>query len=280
MHAYWRAANYLSVGQIYLQENPLLESPLRLDHIKTRLLVHWGMTPGLNFLTSTLIGSGHVGPGVVAQTYLERSYTEHYPALSAAGTLHRLFRQFPGLRNSQSLRRKLPALFRRRIGLFIGSCHGATFDNPDLIVACIIDSEAKQRAGHNWPRQISEPCARWRVLPILHLNGFKIANPTVLARISRQELTELLRIRYDPHSSRATIRQSFINVSPVRLMDSMQLQFRAPRGLAVNEKPRAPRWPLIIFRTPKGWTGPKFVDEASRGYRRAHQVDHDFGPQH
>ena len=221
MHAYWRAANYLSVGQIYLQDNPLLEAPLKLEHIKPRLLGHWGTTPGLNFLYVHLnrlikendlnmmyvIGPGHGGPGIVAQTYLEGSYTERYPAIERSRNgLHRLFRQFSwpyGIPSHVSPETPGSIHEGGELGYSLLHAYGAAFDNPDLIVACVIgDGEAETGAlAASWhSNKFLNPARDGAVLPILHLNGFKIANPTVLARISRQELTELLRgYGYDPH---------------------------------------------------------------------------------
>jgi xylulose-5-phosphate/fructose-6-phosphate phosphoketolase len=207
MHAYWRAANYLSVGQIYLQDNPLLESPLRLEHIKPRLLGHWGTTPGLNFLYVHLnrlivendlnmvyvIGPGHGGPGLVAQTYLEGSYTEHYPAIERSRNgLQRLFRQFSwpyGIPSHVSPETPGSIHEGGELGYSLTHAYGAAFDNPDLIVACIIgDGEAETGAlATSWhSNKFLNPARDGAVLPILHLNGFKIANPTVLARISRR----------------------------------------------------------------------------------------------
>ena len=221
MNAYWRAANYLSVGQIYLKDNPLLEEPLKLEHIKPRLLGHWGTTPGLNFLYVHLnrlikdndlnmiyvIGPGHGGPGIVAQTYLEGSYTERYPAVERDRSgLHRLFRQFSWPYGIPShVAPETPGSIHEggELGYSLVHAYGAAFDNPDLIVACVIgDGEAETGAlATSWhSNKFLNPARDGAVLPILHLNGFKIANPTVLARISRQELTELLRgYGYDPH---------------------------------------------------------------------------------
>ena len=221
MNAYWRAANYLSVGQIYLKDNPLLEEPLKLEHIKPRLLGHWGTTPGLNFLYVHLnrlirdndlnmiyvIGPGHGGPGIVAQTYLEGSYTERYPAVERDRSgLHRLFRQFSWPYGIPShVAPETPGSIHEggELGYSLVHAYGAAFDNPDLIVTCVIgDGEAETGAlATSWhSNKFLNPARDGAVLPILHLNGFKIANPTVLARISRQELTELLRgYGYDPH---------------------------------------------------------------------------------
>ena len=221
MHAYWRAANYLSVGQIYLQDNALLESPLRIEHIKPRLLGHWGTTTGLNFLYVHLnrlikendlnmmyvIGPGHGGPGLVAHTYLEGSYTERYPAIERSRSgLHRLFRQFSwpyGIPSHVSPETPGSIHEGGELGYSLTHAYGAAFDNPDLIVACIVgDGEAETGAlATSWhSNKFLNPARDGAVLPILHLNGFKIANPTVLARISRQELTELMRgYGYEPH---------------------------------------------------------------------------------
>src|SRR6202161_1891204 len=221
MHAYWRAANYLSVGQIYLQDNPLLEIPLKLEHVKPRLLGHWGTTTGLNFIYVHLnrlirdydlnmiyvIGPGHGGPGLVAHNYLEGSYTERYPNIERSRSgLHRLFRQFSWPYGIPShVAPETPGSIHEggELGYSLLHAYGAAFDNPDLIVACIVgDGEAETGAvAARWhSNKVLNPARYGAVLPILHLNGFKIANPTVLARISRRELTDLMRgYGYDPH---------------------------------------------------------------------------------
>ena len=298
MHAYWRAANYISVGQIYLQDNPLLESPLKLEHIKPRLLGHWGTTPGLNFLYVHLnrlikendlnmmyvIGPGHGGPGLVAQTYLEGSYTEHYPAIERSRNgLHRLFRQFSwpyGIPSHVSPETPGSIHEGGELGYSLTHAYGAAFDNPDLIVACIIgDGEAETGAlATSWhSNKFLNPARDGAVLPILHLNGFKIANPTMLARISRQELTELMRgYGYDPHfvegDDPAVVHQCLAGTLDAILAQIRQIQ-SAARSRGETESLERPRWPMIIFRTPKGWTGPKFVDgKPVEGTWRAHQV--------
>jgi xylulose-5-phosphate/fructose-6-phosphate phosphoketolase len=221
MHAYWRAANYLSVGQIYLQDNPLLESPLTLEDIKPRLLGHWGTTPGLNLLYVHLnrlikendlnmiyvTGPGHGGPGIAAQTYLEGSYTERYPAIERnRNGLYHLFRQFSwpyGIPSHVSP--EMPGAIQEggELGYSLVHAYGAAFDNPDLIVACVIgDGEAETGPlATSWhSNKFLNPIRDGAVLPILHLNGFKIANPTVLARIDRKELADLLSgYGYEPH---------------------------------------------------------------------------------
>ena len=221
MDAYWRAANYLTVGQIYLKENPLLEVPLRLEHIKTRLLGHWGTTTGLNFIYVHLnrliklndldmiciIGPGHGGPGLVAHTYLEGSYSEIYPNIDRSRNgMQRLFRQFSWPYGIPShVAPETPGSIHEggELGYSLAHAYGAAFDNPDLIVACIVgDGEAETGPlATSWhSNKFLNPVRDGAVLPILHLNGFKIANPTVLARISRQELTDLLHgYGYEPH---------------------------------------------------------------------------------
>src|SRR5664280_554241 len=308
MHAYWRAANYLSVGQIYLQDNPLLETPLRIEHIKPRLLGHWGTTTGLNFLYVHLnrlikdndlnmiyvIGPGHGGPGIVAHSYLEGSYTDRYPAIERSRNgLQRLFRQFSwpyGIPSHVSPETPGSIHEGGELGYSLAHAYGAAFDNPDLIVTCIIgDGEAETGAlATSWhSNKFLNPARDGAVLPILHLNGFKIANPTVLARISRQELTELLRgYGYDPHfvegDDPAVVHQSLAGTLDTILAKIRQIQSVASsRGK--TESLERPRWPMIIFRTPKGWTGPKFVDgKPVEGTWRAHQVPiSDFeNPEH
>ena len=296
MDAYWRAANYLSVGQIYLKDNPLLESPLRLEHIKPRLLGHWGTTPGLNFLYVHLnrlikendlnmmyvIGPGHGGPGIVAMTYLEGSYTERYPAIERdRNGLQRLFRQFSWPYGVPShVSPETPGSIHEggELGYSLVHAYGAAFDNPDLIVACIIgDGEAETGAlATSWhSNKFLNPARDGAVLPILHLNGFKIANPTVLARISRQELTDLIRgFGYEPHFVEgdvpAVMHQSLAGTLDTILAEIHEIQKAARSSPDTVERPR---WPMIVFRTPKGWTGPKFVDgEPVEGTWRAHQV--------
>ena len=298
MHAYWRAANYLSVGQIYLKDNPLLEEPLRLEHIKPRLLGHWGTTPGLNLLYVHLnrlikandlnmiyvIGPGHGGPGLVAQTYLEGSYTERYPAIERSRNgLHRLFRQFSwpyGIPSHVSPETPGSIHEGGELGYSLLHAYGAAFDNPDLIVACIIgDGEAETGAlAASWhSNKFLNPARDGAVLPILHLNGFKIANPTVLARITREELTALLQgYGYEPHfvegDDPPVVHQALARTLDVILARIRQIQSDARRG-GEGEVPERPRWPMIVLRTPKGWTGPKVVDgEPVEGTWRAHQV--------
>ena len=276
MHAYWRAANYLSVGQIYLQNNPLLEVPLKLEHIKPRLLGHWGTTPGLNFLYVHLnrliiendlnmmyvIGPGHGGPGIVAQTYLEGSYTERYPAIERSRNgLQRLFRQFSwpyGIPSHVSPETPGSIHEGGELGYSLLHAYGAAFDNPDLIVACVIgDGEAETGAlAASWhSNKFLNPARDGAVLPILHLNGFKIANPTVLARISRGELTDLLQgYGYDPHfvegDDPALMHQSLAATLDTILEKICKIQDIA-RSRTKAESVERPRWPMIVFRTPR-----------------------------
>jgi len=297
MNAYWRAANYLTVGQIYLKDNALLEEPLSLKHIKPRLLGHWGTTTGLNFLYVHLnrliknndlnmiyiIGPGHGGPGLVAHAYLEGSYTEHYPAIERnANGLERLFRQFSWPYGIPShVAPETPGSIHEggELGYSLTHAYGAAFDNPDLIVACIIgDGEAETGAlAASWhSNKFLNPARDGAVLPILHLNGFKIANPTVLARIGKPELTELIRgYGYEPHfvegDDPTLVHQALAGTLDTILarIRAIQSEARAPGA----RSPERPRWPMIVFRTPKGWTGPKFVDgKPVEGTWRAHQV--------
>ena len=298
MHAYWRAANYLSVGQIYLKSNPLLATPLTLADVKPRLLGHWGTTPGLNLLYVHLnrlitahdlnmiyvIGPGHGGPGIVANTYLEGSYTERYPAIEQnRHGMARLFRQFSWPHGIPShVAPETPGSIHEggELGYALAHAYGAAFDNPELIVACVIgDGEAETGPlAASWhSNKFVNPARDGAVLPILHLNGFKIANPTVLARIPHEELTELLRgYGHEPHfvegDDPMRVHQRLAEVMDTALADIRRIQKKA-RSPAANDTPQRPRWPMIVLRTPKGWTGPKTVDgQPVEGTWRAHQV--------
>lgn len=298
MDAYWRAANYLSVGQIYLRSNPLLETPLSLEDVKPRLLGHWGTTPGLNFLYVHLnrlikkndlnmvciVGPGHGGPGIVAQTYLEGSYTERYPAVEQNREgLRRLFRQFswPGGISSH-VSPEIPGSIHEggELGYSLAHAYGAAFDNPDLLVSCIIgdgEAETGALAGSWHSNKFLNPARDGAVLPILHLNGFKIANPAVLARIGHQELTELMRgYGYEPYfvegDDPSVLHQRLAGTLDAILAEIRRIQNTA-RSLRTAQNPERPHWPMIVFRTPKGWTGPKFVDgNQVEGTWRSHQV--------
>ena len=297
MHAYWRAANYLSVGQIYLQDNPLLEAPLERVHMKPRLLGHWGTTPGLNFIYVHLnrairahdldmiyiIGPGHGGPGLVANTYLEGSYTERYPEISRdrAG-IRKLFRQFSWPYGVPShVAPEIPGSIHEggELGYSLAHAYGAAFDNPELMVACIVgDGEAETGAlAASWhSNKFLNPARDGCVLPILHLNGYKIANPAVLARIGRDELMELMRgYGYAPllveGSDPLRVHQAFAAALDSALAAIRDIQSSA-RAAAPSRVER-PRWPLILLRTPKGWTGPAMVDGVPvEDTWRSHQV--------
>ena len=296
MDAYWRAANYLTVGQIYLQDNPLLETPLKLEHIKPRLLGHWGTTAGLNFIYVHLnrlikehdlnmiyvIGPGHGGPGLVAHSYLEGSYTERFPNIECnRNGMQRLFRQFSWPYGIPShVAPETPGSIHEggELGYSLAHAYGAAFDNPDLIVACIIgDGEAEAGAlAASWhSNKFLNPARDGAVLSILHLNGFKIANPTVLARIERGELINLIRgYGYEPHFVEGdvpiVVHQELAETLETVLAEIHKIQRVARSSPSTVERPR---WPMIVFSTPKGWTGPKFVDgEPVEGTWRAHQV--------
>ncbi|HEY3269394.1 MAG TPA: phosphoketolase family protein [Armatimonadota bacterium] len=295
INAYWRAANYLSVGQIYLLDNPLLREPLRLEHIKPRLLGHWGTTPGLNFIYAHMnrvikrdglnalyvTGPGHGGPGLVANTYLEGTYSEVYTSITedAAG-LKRLFRQFsfPGGIPSH-VAPETPGSIHEggELGYSVAHAFGAAFDNPDLLVVCVVgDGEAETGPlAASWhSTKFLNPALDGAVLPILHLNGYKIANPTVLARIPEDELRRLFEgYGYAPHfiegSDPETMHQAMAALLDKVTADIREIQRRA-REEGVTERPA---WPMIVMRTPKGWTGPKEVDGLrTEGYWRSHQV--------
>src|ERR1700689_633085 len=282
MNAYWRAANYLSVGQIYLKDNPLLERPLTLDDVKPRLLGHWGTTPGLNFLyvqwnrlirTRNLnmiyvIGPGHGGPGLVANTYLEGSYTEIYPHIEQnADGIKRLFRQFSWPYGIPShVAPETPGSIHEggELGYSLVHAYGAAFDNPNLIVACVVgDGEAETGPlATSWhSNKFLNPRRDGAVLPILHLNGFKIANPTVLARISHEELSELLRgYGHAPifveGDDPALMHQLMAAAFDRAFAEIRSIQDAARSGRQTER----PCWPMIVLRSPKGWSGPKVVD--------------------
>ncbi len=296
--AYWRAANYLSVGQIYLYDNPLLKEKLSLAHIKKRLLGHWGTTPGLNFIYVHLnriikahdlnmiyvTGPGHGGPGLVANTYLEGTYSEFYTSIQQDESgLKELFRQFsfPGGVPSH-VAAEVPGSIHEggELGYALSHAYGAAFDNPDLIVSCVIgDGEAETGPlATSWhSNKFLNPATDGAVLPILHLNGYKIANPTVLARIPQDELTQLFQgYGYKPYfvegEDPETMHQIMAQTLDVVLKEIKSIQSEARNGGAIQR----PTWPMIIFKTPKGWTCPKEVDgKRVEGFWRAHQVPLD-----
>lgn len=295
MNAYWRAANYLSVGQIYLKENPLLRRPLSRDDIKGRLLGHWGTCPGLNFVYVHLnrvikareldmiyvCGPGHGGPAMVANTYLEGTYTEYYSGITQDETgMQRLFKQFsfPGGVPSH-VAAETPGSINEggELGYCLSHAYGAAFDNPDLIVTCVIgDGEAETGAlAASWQsNKFLNPAVDGAVLPILHLNGYKIANPTVFARIEREELAEYLRgcghTPYFVEGDDPMQMHQLMAATLDRVLDDIQRFQRRARVEGIVERPA---WPVIVLVTPKGWTGPKTVDGVpTEGTFRSHQV--------
>jgi xylulose-5-phosphate/fructose-6-phosphate phosphoketolase len=295
MNAYWRAANYLSVGQIYLSDNPLLKEPLKLEHIKPRLLGHWGTTPGLNFIYVHLnrmikiydinmifiCGPGHGGPAVVTNTYLEGTYSELFPHISQDDEgMKRLFKQFsfPGGIPSHAAP-ETPGSINEggELGYSLSHAYGAAFDNPDLIVACVVgDGEAETgplaTAWHS--NKFLNPVKDGAVLPILHLNGYKIANPTVLARISHEELENLfMGYGYKPYFVEGSEPEA-MHQSMAMTLDTVIAEIQVIRNNArIGGTVRRPRWPMIILRSPKGWTGPKEVDGLKiEDSWRSHQV--------
>src|SRR5579859_6257828 len=293
--AWWRAANYLSVGQIYLMANPLLREPLNKEHIKPRLLGHWGTTPGLNFIyvhmnrlinqndlnAIYITGPGHGGPGLVANTYLEGTYSEFYPGIPQSEVgMQRLFRQFsfPGGIPSH-VAPETPGSINEggELGYSLLHAYGAAFDNPDLFVCCVVgdgESESGPLAASWHSNKFLNPVRDGVVLPILHLNGYKIAGPTILARIPEEELRQLLTgygyrpifvTGDDPHTMHQLM---------ARTLDEVYTEIKtiqqSARSHGFSERPV---WPMIVMRTPKGWTGPKEVDgKPVEGTWRAHQV--------
>ena len=299
--AWWRAANYLSVGQIYLLRNPLLREPLSRDDVKPRLLGHWGTTPGLNFLyahlnrviaersqrTIYIAGPGHGGPGMVANSYLDGTYTDFYPEVSRDEQgLQRLFKRFsfPGGIPSH-VAPETPGSIHEggELGYSLSHAYGAAFDNPDLLVFAVVgDGEAETGPlATSWhSNKFLNPVTDGVVLPVLHLNGFKIANPTVLARIPEEELAALMEgYGHRPYiftagfddESHTSIHRRFAS-----LLDEVLDEIADIRGSAAQadaESVERPRWPMIVFRTPKGWTGPKTIDgNKTEGSWRSHQV--------
>ena len=295
LDAYWRAANYLSVGQIYLRANPLLREPLKIEHVKPRLLGHWGTTPGLNFVYAHMnrliverdlnvmfvTGPGHGGPGIVANTYLEGTYTEVYPTISRdTEGLKRLFTQFsyPGGIPSH-VAPETPGSIHEggELGYSLLHAFGAVFDNPDLLACCVVgDGEAETGAlAASWHSNKFINAARdGAVLPVLHLNGYKIAGPTVLARIAETELTSLMHgYGYEPHyvsGDDPAAMHELMAATLDRVADTIaNIQADARNG----ESTERPRWPMIVLRSPKGWTGPVTVDgKQTEGSFRSHQV--------
>ena len=282
MDAYWRAANYLSVGQIYLYDNPLLKRPLTLADVKHMLLGHWGTTPGQNFIYVHLnrvikkydldmiyvSGPGHGGPAVVGNTYLEGTYSEIYPDISQdeAG-LRKLFIQFsfPGGIPSHASP-ECPGSIHEggELGYSLSHSFGAVFDNPDLVVACVVgDGEAETgplaTAWHS--NKFLDPATDGAVLPILHLNGYKISNPTVLARITREELEQLLRgYGWTPYFVEGHEPALMHEAMAATLDTAVEQIKKIQQDARVHGNLARPRWPMIVLNSPKGWTGPKMVD--------------------
>jgi xylulose-5-phosphate/fructose-6-phosphate phosphoketolase len=291
LDAYWRAANYLSVGQIYLLDNPLLREPLAAEHVKPRLLGHWGTTPGLNLLYAHMnrairnrhldalyvTGPGHGGPGLVANAYLEGTYSEVYPAITEdTDGMRRLFRQFsfPGGIPSH-VAPETPGSIHEggELGYALLHAYGAVFDNPDLLALCVVgDGEAETGPlAASWhSNKFLDPRRDGAVLPVLHLNGYKIANPTVLARIPTDELAALMRgygyvPRFVTGDEPSAVHEELADTLDGALDDIAAIKADPPAG--------RPSWPMIVLRTPKGWTGPKEVDgKPVEGTFRSHQV--------
>ena len=294
-NAYWRAANYLSVGQIYLFNNPLLREPLKLEHVKPRLLGHWGTTPGLNFIYVHLnriikkhdlnviyiCGPGHGGPGMVANTYLEGTYSEFYPEISQdAEGMKRLFRQFsfPGGIPSHAAP-ETPGSINEggELGYSLAHAYGAVFDNPDLLAACVIgDGEAETGAlAASWhSNKFLNPAHDGAVLPILHLNGYKIASPTVLARMSHDELASLFagygyKAWFVEGDDPDKMHQLMSATLETVISETQAIQ----KDVRTNGFSTRPQYPMIVLRSPKGWTGPKIVDgRPTENSFRSHQV--------
>ncbi|WP_126455037.1 phosphoketolase [Sulfuriflexus mobilis] len=293
--AYWRAANYLSVGQIYLLDNPLLQQPLKKEHVKPRLLGHWGTTPGLNFIYAHcnriikshdlnmiyIAGPGHGGPGLVANTWLEGSYSEFYSNISTdAEGMKKLFKQFsfPGGIGSH-VTAETPGSIHEggELGYALSHAYGAAFDNPDLLVCCVVgDGEAETGPlATSWhSNKFLNPAQDGAVLPILHLNGYKIANPALLARLGHDELEKLfIGYGYKPYFVEGSDPQA-MHQKMAATLDTIIGEIKAiQHGARVTGNRQRPHWPMIILRSPKGWTGPKEVDgKQTEGYWRSHQV--------
>ncbi|GAP97360.1 phosphoketolase family protein [Leptolyngbya sp. NIES-2104] len=295
MNAYWCAANYLSVGQIYLRNNPLLKEPLKIEHVKPRLLGHWGTTPGLNFIyvhfnrlirrydlnAIYIAGPGHGGPGMVANTYLEGTYSEFYPHITQDEEgLDKLFTQFsyPGGIPSHAAPETPGSIHEGgELGYSIAHAYGAAFDNPDLFVCCVIgdgEAETGPLAGSWHSNKFINPERDGAVLPILHLNGYKIANPTVLARLSDRELEHLfMGYGYKPYFVKGDDPATMHQLMAATLDEIVQEIQGIQREARTHGFKQRPQFPMIVLRTPKGWTGPKIVDGVQiENTYRAHQV--------
>src|SRR3990167_1667233 len=282
MDAYWRASNYVTVGQIYLCDNPLLKEPLRLEHVKKLLLGHWGTSPGQNFIYTHLnrvikqhdlnmiyiSGPGHGGPAVVSNVYLEGTFSEYYPEITqdTAG-LRKLFKtsSFPGGLSSH-VSPQVPGSMHEggELGYSLSHAFGAVFDNPELIVACVVgDGEAETgplaTAWHS--NKFLNPRTDGAVLPILHLNGYKISNPTILARIERDELEQLFRgYGWVPYFVEGDEPEHMHQLMAAKMDEAVEEIRRIQSNARDNHDTTRPRWPLIILSSPKGWTGPKEIN--------------------
>jgi xylulose-5-phosphate/fructose-6-phosphate phosphoketolase len=295
MNAYWRAANYLSIGQIYLYANPLLREPLTLEHVKPRLLGHWGTTPGLNFIyvhfnrvikkydlsVIYVCGPGHGGPGIVANTYLEGTYTEFYSSIQQNEEgMRKLFKQFsfPGGIPSHDAPETPGSIHEGgELGYSLAHAFGAVFDNPDLLACCVVgDGEAETGPlATSWhSNKFLNPIRDGAVLPILQLNGYKIANPTILGRLSDEELTHLFTgYGYKPYFVEGHDPEPMHQFMAATLDKVIEEIHAIQREARAKKSASLPVWPMIVLRTPKGWTGPKFVDgKPVEGTWRAHQV--------
>ena len=306
MNAYWHAGNYLSVGQIYLLANPLLREPLKLEHVKPRLLGHWGTTPGLNFIyvhfnrlikkydlnVIYVCGPGHGGPGMVANTYLEGTYTELYTNIQQNEEgMRELFKQFsfPGGIPSHNAPETPGSIHEGgELGYALAHAYGAVFDNPDLVACCVVgDGEAETGPlATSWhSNKFLNPGRDGAVLPILHLNGYKIANPTVLGRLGDEELTQLFHgYGYKPYFVEGHEPEA-MHQRMAAALDTVIADIHAIQHEARSKgSTKLPMWPMVVLRTPKGWTGPKIVDgKPVEGTWRAHQVpvaDLDTKPEH
>src|ERR1051326_3380898 len=299
MDAWWRAANYLSVGQTYLYDNPLLKQPLRKEHVKPRLVGHWGTTPGLNFIYVHLnrviterdlnmiyiIGPGHGGPGIVANTWLEGTYSEVYPNISQDEEgMKKMFKQFsfPGGIPSH-VAPETPGSIHEggELGYALSHAYGAAYDNPDLIVAAVVgDGEAETGPlATSWhSNKFLNPILDGTVMPILHLNGYKIAGPSMLARLPKDELESLFQgYGHKPYfvegDDPMEMHQLMASTLDSVLDEVQRIRGEAAKGGSTTRLRPRPRWPMIVLRTPKGWTGPKRVDgKQVEGTFRAHQV--------
>ena len=303
INAYWRAANYLSVGQIYLYDNPLLKEPLKLSHVKPLVVGHWGTTPGQNFIYVHLnriikkydldmfyiAGPGHGGPAIVGNVYLEGTWSEIYPNVSQdeAG-LKKLFKQFsfPGGISSHVAPTTPGSIHEGgELGYSLSHAFGAAFDNPDLVVACVVgdgESETGPLATAWQSNKLLDPISDGAVLPILHLNGYKISNPTILARIEHEELDQFFRgCGWEPYFVEGDEPEQMHQLMAGTLEKAIEDIRRIQSNARNNNDPSRQRWPMIVLRSPKGWTGPKVVDGLQiEGTFRAHQVPLLVDPEH